>query len=176
LIADILVVTFKKNYAYNTGVMSNTHTFTVQTPLSEGEIARAKVAVRLLDLMSFCQLQAMGGNADYQSKINDMVFHDLPTIVENSLGHDTGELPKSSGSSEVLAKRLSGHSGFVAGRTIEGDQYGAGEILLEKLQDAESIECLHSLAFVPDDDDRDMTGQDSCDGSTPMADMPRHEY
>ena len=25
-------------------------------------------------------------------------------------------------------------------------------------------------------DDRDMTGQDSCDGSTPDADMPRWEY
>ena len=27
-----------------------------------------------------------------------------------------------------------------------------------------------------DYDDRDMTGQDSCDGSTPAPDMPRHEY
>ena len=27
-----------------------------------------------------------------------------------------------------------------------------------------------------DEDDRDMTGQDGCDGSTPAADMPTHEY
>ena len=30
--------------------------------------------------------------------------------------------------------------------------------------------------IVSDWDDRDMTGQDSCDGSTPAADMPTHEY
>jgi hypothetical protein len=28
----------------------------------------------------------------------------------------------------------------------------------------------------PDWDDRDMTGQDGCDGSTPAADTPTHEY
>ena len=26
------------------------------------------------------------------------------------------------------------------------------------------------------EDERDMTGQDDCDGSTPSPDMPRHEY
>jgi hypothetical protein len=28
----------------------------------------------------------------------------------------------------------------------------------------------------PDWDDRDMTGQGNCDGSTPSPDMPTHEY
>jgi|TARA_R110000824_G_scaffold59601_10_gene159931 hypothetical protein len=34
----------------------------------------------------------------------------------------------------------------------------------------------YSVLEEMDYDDRDATGQDSCDGSTPSSDMPTHEY
>ena len=72
----------------------------------DSKIIQSKVAVRLLNLLCYVQKQTMSGNANYQSKICDMVVRDLPTIVANSVGRDTREMPMANGSTLDLIEYM----------------------------------------------------------------------
>ena len=88
--------------ASGTSIMKNNTLSTKR----DSEIIQSKVAVRLLNLLCYVQRQAMSGNADYQSKICDMVVRDLPTIVANAVGNDTRELPMANGSALELIQYM----------------------------------------------------------------------